>query len=400
MVNPNRTRLALAALALAAFVIGTSELVVVGVLDVIAGSLRVPVSTAGLLVTGYALGISLGGPVVAALTIRFGRRAVLRGSLAGYLAGNAVALGAVNFGMLLAARVVTGAIHGLFIGVASVVAAALVPPNRRGRAMSLMFGGIAVATVLGVPLGTLLGRALGWRATFLGIVVLGVLALLGTLLAVPPVAESASGGLAAQARFAFAPRVLAMLAVSVLLVGGQFTAFTYLTPFLLRVTGVPDGLVSVFLLVYGLACLAGTLVGGRLADRGPSATLIAANLVLAGALGALYLAGTVPVLTAALLAVWGFAGLGLVPSFQLRVISLAGRGADLAATLGASSVNAGIALGAAAGGWTVAGHGPHATVLVGAILCAVTLPATVASRFLAVPVSSPLPTPETAPAPR
>lgn len=311
-----------------------------------------------------------------------GRRVLLVSALAAFAAGNVVTAAAVNYGMLLAARVVTGAVQGLFIGVASVVAAGLVPPDRRGQAMSMVFGGIAVSTVLGVPLGTVLGRALGWRAAFVAIVALTGLALVCTVVFVPAVDGQPPPRFAEQARAAFAPPVLAVLGVGLLLIGGQFTAFTYLSPYLQQVTGIPGGAVSGFLLIYGIASAVGTFAGGRLADRSAALTLVGANALLIAALGVLYVVGSIPVLVALALAAWGLIGFGLVPSLQLRVISLAGPGGDLAATLGASAVNLGIAAGAFAGGLVVAGPGVYAVVLTGMVIVAVALPASWASRGL------------------
>jgi DHA1 family inner membrane transport protein len=383
-----RSNLALAILGLGAFVVGTAELVIVGILNLIAEDMQVSISTAGQLVTAYALGISLGGPLLTALTIRFGRRFLLCLSLVIYIAGNLLAVLAVNFGMLVAARIVTGSIHGLFIGVAFMVAASLVPPERQGQAMSMVFGGIAVSTVLGVPLGTLIGQALSWQAAFVGIVVLGVIALVLTLAFIPAVRSGGAGGFTAQARAAFAPRVLAMLGVGFLLLGGQFTALTYLSPYLEDVTGISGEMVSVFLLAFGIATAVGTFVGGKAADRSATTTLIVANILLVIALGVLYLVGATPVLVALTLGAWGLVGFGLVPSLQLRVITLAGAGGDLAATLGASAVNAGIATGAIVGGWAVASQSVKAAVVSGLVICAVALPATWAARLLKVPAAA------------
>jgi DHA1 family inner membrane transport protein len=384
-----RSTAALVALALGSFVIGTAELVIVGILNLVADDLSVSVSTAGQLVTAYAIGISVGGPIVTALTIRFGRRTLLWVSLVVYIAGNLFAVLAVGFGALLAARLVTGSIHGLFIGVASSIAAALVPPNKRGQAMGMVFGGIAVATVLGVPLGTLIGQSMGWRAAFVGIVVLGAVALVATLLMVPPVRSEAPTGLGAQARSAFAPGVVATLAVGFLLLGGQFAVLTYLAPYLEQVTGITGSLISVFLLAYGVASAVGTFFGGRFADRSATRTLVVANALLIVALGGLLLFGASPVLAAVALGLWGLVGFGLVPSLQLRVITLAGPGGDLAATLGASAVNAGIAVGAAGGGLALASGGPDAVVLTGLVVCALVLPATWAVGLFKAPGAAP-----------
>jgi MFS transporter, DHA1 family, inner membrane transport protein len=387
MTTPARTRsnLALFALALGSFTIGTAELLIVGILNIVAKGTGVSISTAGLLVTGYALGIAIGGPLVTALTIRLGRRLMLLLALGVYIAGNVVAATAADFGMLVTARIVTGSIHGLFIGVASAVAASLVPPDHRGRAMSMVFGGIAVSAVAGVPLGTLIGQAMGWRAAFVAVAILGAAALVSTLLLVPVTTDGGAGGVADQARSAFAPRVLAMLAVGFLLMGSQFTAFTYLTPFIQRVTGISGTLISAFVLAFGLASAAGTFAGGRFADRSASGTLTIANAWLILSLALLYVAGRIPALAIVALIAWGLPGFGLIPALQLRIISLAGPGADLAATLGASAVNAGIAVGAVVGGWVVSAYGVRSVALAALILCAIALPATIATRWLRVP---------------
>jgi DHA1 family inner membrane transport protein len=381
----SRTNLALAALFLGAFVVGSAELVVVGVLNNIATDLRVSISTAGTLVSSYALGIAVGGPVLNAVSIRFGRRVMLWLSLAGYTLGNVLAVTAVNFGMLLVARVITGALHGLFIGVAFAVAAALVRPERMGWAISIVFGGIAVSTALGVPLGTLIGQEFGWRATFTALVILGVATLVVALLFIPPVPKNGVGGFTAQARHALAPRVLALLGVGFLLLGGQFATLTYLTVFLLDVTHISAGVISVFLLAYGVANAVGTFAGGWAADRSATKTLVAANVLLVVALGMLYLVGSMPILVAVALALWGLVGFGLVPSLQYRIVSLAGRGRDFAATLPASAVTLGIAVGAILGGWAVANHGPSGAVAAGLVICAVALPAVVATSWLKAP---------------
>lgn len=383
-----RANLALAALFLGAFVVGSAELVVVGILNILARDLGVSVGTAGTLVTAYALGIAVGGPVLGALSVRFGRRLLLAVSLTIYVLGNVVAVVAVDFGLLLVARIVTGLMHGLFVGVALAVAAGLVPPERAGRAISVVLGGIAVSTVLGVPLGTFIGQAMGWRAAFVAVVVLGIVALVSVVVFVPPVENAGAGGFAAQARHALAPRVLVVLGVGFLLMGGQFAALTYLAPFLEGITGISGGLIGVFLLAYGITNAVGTFVGGWAADRDATATLVACNVALIFALGALYLVGSAPILVVLALGLWGLVGFGLVPSLQYRAVALAGPGRDLAAILPASAVNAGIAAGALGGGWAVANIGASAPFLVGTVICAVVLPATWATRFFKAPAVS------------
>ncbi len=380
MTAPTGARAALFALALSAFVFGTAEFVVVGVLDLVARDLAVPVDSAGQLVMAYALGIAIGGPIVTALTTRLERRLVLALSLALFVVSNIVVIVSHQSGLLVFARFVPGAMHGLFVGAASVVAASLVPAGQRGQAMAMVFGGVAVATVLGVPLGSWVAQAMGWRAVFVGIVALGALAWAATLAVVPRRESGPTIGIMAQARAALAPRVLALLAVAALLMGGQFSVFTYIAPYLKQVTGATDKSIAFYLLVYGAASAVGMFAGGRLADRNPGATMVLANVLLLAVLGALYFFGSVPFMAALILAAWGVIGFGMVPAIQLRVVGLAGCGGDLAASLSASAINAGVAAGSLIGGWALARFDVSAVVLLGLALCALALPATWVTR--------------------
>ncbi len=354
----------------------------VGVLDVVSRDLGVSISVAGYLVMAYALGISIGAPIVMAVTTRLGRRLLLIGTLGVFTAATVITVVASDLNVLLVVRFVSGTTHGLFVGVASVVAVTLVPPASQGRAMSMIFGGIAVATVLGVPLGVLVAQLAGWRAVFAGVAALGVIVFLATIVLVPTSMSRGASGFLAQARGALAPRVLLMLLVGAMLLGGQFAAFTYLVPYLQDVTQVPPELISVFLLIYGMASAVGAYVGGRFADRSASRTLIGANLLLVPALGLLYFYGDRLVIAGFVLAAWGVIGFGLVPALQLRVISLAGCGRDLAATLSASAVNAGIAVGSLLGGQMLERHGVSSVVLVSIAISALAAPLTWGTQFL------------------
>jgi DHA1 family inner membrane transport protein len=279
--------------------------------------------------------------------------------------------------LFLTTRFAAGALHGLFIGVAFAVAGALVPPERTGRAIGIVLGGISVSTALGVPLGTLVGQAMGWRAGFAGVALLGLGALLALLRVVPAVAVSGGGRASVQARHAFAPRVLAVLGTGLLILGGQYSVLTYITPFLQERTGVSSAAVSAFLLAYGVATAVGVFAGGWAADRSATRALVLGNAALVVALGLLHLVAAIPVLV-----VWGVVGMGLVPSLQYRVLELAGPGRDLAATLPASALNAGIALGALAGGWTLDAFGAGGPLITGLVVTAVALPAAWATSAL------------------
>lgn len=371
---PPAHRAPLGVLGLSAFVVGTAEFVAVGVLDRIADGLNVSVTAVGLLVTAYALGVCVGGPSLTALTIRVPRRLLLCCALAVYAAANALAALAASFAVLVVVRAVAGAVHGLFVGVASAAAASLVGPERKGRAVAVVFGGIAAANLLGVPLATYAGHVLSWQSVFAGIAVLACVALGLTLAVVPQVENSGQGELRAQTRYLLTAPPLLALFTAVLLFCGQFTVFTLLGTYLQEVTGISGSAVGGYLLVFGAAGTVGTLAGGRFADRDAGTTLRVAGVVLAADLAVLYAVGSEPVAVAACLAVFGLFGFGLAPALQLRTIELAGPAGDLASTLGASAGNAGIAAGSAIAGWYGARYGVTGLPLAGAAICTLTLP--------------------------
>lgn len=379
---------ALATLFLGAFVMGSAELMIVGVLPQVAQDLKVSISTAGTLVTAYALGMCLGGPLLTALSIGWSRLAALRFALTGYLLGTALILIAPDFPIVFLARGITGALQGLFIGVAFAIGRSLVPPERMGRAIGAIIGGVAVSAAIGVPVGTWIGQSWGWREAFASVLVLGVCALVAAIMFVPKVTTTRSSGLLSQARYAFAPRVILVLLVGFLIMGGQFAALTYLAPFLASVTGIAGSTIGTFLMVYGAATTVGAFAGGRAADRSASGTLLIANILLVGALVGLYSMGEQPLLVAIGLALWGVIGFGLVPSLQYRVVSLAGPGADLASTLPASAVNAGIAIGALLGGRALAEYGAEGAIIGGACMCALAAPLTWATMYLKPPTAA------------
>ncbi len=395
---PSAHRAALGVLGLSAFVVGTAEFVAVGVLDRIADGLHVSVTNVGLLVTAYALGVCVGGPSLTALTIRVPRRLLLCCALAVYAAANALAALAGSFAVLVAARAVAGAVHGLFVGVASTsrryggtglglaisrglfvgvasaAAASLVGTERKGRAVAVVFGGIAAANLLGVPLATYAGHVMPWQSVFAGIAVLACVALCLTLAVLPQVENSGQGELRAQTRYVLTAPPLLALFTAVLLFCGQFTVFTLLGTYLQKVTGVSGSAVGGYLLVFGAAGTVGTLAGGRFADRDAGTTLRVAGVVLAADLAVLYAVGSEPAAVAVCLAVFGLFGFGLAPALQLRTIELAGPAGDLASTLGASAGNAGIAAGSAMAGWYGARYGVTGLPLAGAAICTLTLP--------------------------
>ncbi|TMQ91397.1 MFS transporter [Actinomadura soli] len=399
-LSRRRTNLALATLFLGMFVLGSAELLVVGVLNLIAADLGVSIPAAGVLVTANALGLAIGGPILTALTIRLDKRAVLLGTVLLFMLANLVPVLTADYGLFVAARTVAGALQGLFIAAGFVVGMSVVPPERMGRAISVVVSGVAVSAALGVPLGTLVGQELGWRGSFAAVVALSAAVLIAALTLVPSV-PGAAGGAGGQARYAFAPRVLALLALNFLVFAGLFAALTYIVPFLERVTGISGALISVFLLAFGVATAVGSFGGGRFADANAARTLTVATIGAALSLLALYLVGSVAILVALVLLAWGVFSFGMVPSLQYRVVSLAGPGGALASSLPASAANVGIAFGSAAGGMAIGGSTASAAVITGLVIAVLTVPVAWATGFLKPPVieEPDRPAPTTRPAP-
>ncbi|WP_218004980.1 MFS transporter [Actinomadura macra] len=375
----------MATLFLGMFVLGSSELLVVGLLNLIAADLEVSIPTAGVLVTAYALGLAIGGPILTALTIKVNKRTILVGTVVLVILLTLVPVLTSSFGLFVVVRTSIGALHGLFVAVGFVLAMSIVPPERMGRAISVVVSGLFVSTAFGVPLGTLVGQVLGWRGSFTAVAVLGVVALIATLALIPSM-PSTGGGAGSQARYAFAPRVLAALAVNVVAFAAVYSALTYIVPFLEDVTGISGALISLFLLAYGVATAVGSFAGGRFADQNAARTLIVGAVGVAVSLLVLYLAGTIAVLVALALLAFGLFAMGMVPSMQYRVVSLAGPGGQLASSLPASAANVGIALGAYSGGVALGAFTASSAVITGLVIAVIAIPVAWAASLLTPPV--------------
>jgi DHA1 family inner membrane transport protein len=364
-LDKRRTDIVLATLFFGVFVLGCAELLVVGMLDLISTDLDISIPTAGTLVTAYALGMAIGGPLLTALTIKLPRRAVLAGALVVFILANLAPVLIAEYGLFVVARAIDGAAQGLFVAVAFGVGTAIVPAERAGRAISIIISGVAVSAAVGVPLGTAVGQSLGWRGSFIAIVVFSAIVLVATMAIVPPVdSTDEAGGAAGQAKYAFAPRVLAVLVLNFLVFTSLYAALTYIVPFLREVTGVTGVMISVFLFAYGLANAVGSFSGGRFADRNAAGTLIVGTAGTAAAMLVLFFVGGSPILVAIMMLVWGLFAFIMVPSLQLRVVSLAGPGGELAQSLPASAVNVGVAVGPIVGG-AVLSTSTSAPMLVG-----------------------------------
>ncbi|MBU7572496.1 MAG: MFS transporter [Hydrogenophaga sp.] len=366
--------LALLALTISAFAIGTTEFVIVGLIPTIAADLGVSLPSAGLLVSLYALGVAVGAPVLTALTGKLPRKTLLLSLMALFTVGNLLAWLSPGYETLIAARVLTGLAHGVFFSIGSTIATGLVPKEKAASAIATMFSGLTVALVTGVPLGTFIGQHFGWRATFLAVAALGVIAIVGSLLFVPrKLAHSQPASLLQQLAVLRQPRLLLVYAMTAVGYGGTFVAFTYLAPMLQQVTGFQASAVGGVMLAYGLSVAVGNIWGGRLADRrGPIPALKLIFSLLALVLLVLTFTAANPWLMVLTVLAWGAVAFGNVAGLQVYVVQQAERFApraiDVASGLNIAAFNLGIALGAWGGGWIVDGIGLRHTPWIGALV--------------------------------
>ena len=362
---------ALLALALCAFSIGTTELVIVGLLPEVSGDLGVSIPTAGLLVTGYALGVVFGGPVLTAATIKLPKKALLLALMGIFIAGNVLAALAPGYAVLMVGRIVSSLAHGAFFGVAIAVTADLVPTEKRGAAIGLVVTGLTVSTMTGVPLGTLLGQQLGWEAAFWMVAALGTAGALGIALVVPADRDGSPPNLRAELAALARPQVLLSLAMTAVGFGGVFTVFTYIAPLLRDVGEFSPGAVSALLVLIGVGSVLGTLVGGNLADWRLNLTLGGSFAALAVVLFAFVFTIHSQVLAVLTVFAFGVAGYAAMPGLQVRILQKAGDAPTLSATATASAFNVGNAGGAFLGGAVIeAGLGLEAVNWAGALVAA------------------------------
>ncbi len=377
--------IALLALTAGAFGIGTTEFVIMGLLMQVSTDLQVSITAAGLLISGYALGVAVGAPVLTIATRKLPRKTVLLALMAIFTLGNLACALAPNYDMLMAARVVTSLAHGTFFGVGSVVATGLVAPERRASAIAIMFTGLTAATLLGVPFGAWLGLQFGWRAAFWAVTLIGVLALAVLALFVPRVkGEAQPAPLREELSVLARPQVLLGLAMTVLGFAGVFVVFTYIQPLLTQLTGLSESAVSPILLVFGGGLAVGNILGGRLADRAPMAAILGTLAVLAVVLGAMQFTIGTPFTAVVFVGLLGVASFATVAPMQLRVLEKAsGAGQNLASSLNIAAFNLGNALGAWVGGMVI-DHGPGLRALgwVAALLTLVGLAIALWSRSL------------------
>nr|WP_057928678.1 MFS transporter [Burkholderia ambifaria] len=367
------------ALALSAFAIGTTEFVIMGILPDVAQSLSVSIPSAGLLVSGYALGVAVGAPLLAVLTSRMPRKWALLLLMGIFIVGNILCAVAPGYTSLMIARVVTSFAHGSFFGIGSVVAASLVPQDKRASAVALMFTGLALANVLGVPLGTFIGQMLGWRAAFWSVAGAGVLAALALVMLVPTTHEAQSASLAHEVGVLKHPQVWLALLMTVLGFGGMFVVFTYITPVLEQMSGFAPSGVTKILVLFGIGLAIGNALGGKLADRGVMRALMGVFVVLVAIMVVFSRTMHHPVASAMTIFIWGVASFATVPGLQMRVLSKAASAPNLASTLNIGAFNVGNAMGAWLGGMALS-HGQALDTLP-LVAAAVTLLAIAVTAF-------------------
>ena len=339
----------LMALAVAAFGIGTSEFIIMGLLPDLANDFHVSIPRAGVLVTGYALSVTIGAPIVAIATAKLERKLALLLLMGIFILGNLACALAPSYNLLFSARVLTALCHGAFFGIGSVVATNLVPRRQRSQAIALMFSGLTLANVLGVPAGTALGQAYGWRAAFWAIVPIGIAAAAAVFFLVPS-QPAGSGGLLHEFRVLRKPQVLLVLAMSVLSSASLFCVFTYIAPTLEAVTLVSPHTVTLTLLLFGIGITIGNLLGGTLSDWRPMPFLLCSLVTLIASLIALYFAEPYVVPAIAMILIWGAIQFAAGAPLQSRIVDQASTAPNLASTLNQGAFNFGNATGASLGG--------------------------------------------------
>ncbi|WP_025783452.1 MFS transporter [Sporosarcina sp. D27] len=386
-IDQKRSRFALLALAVSAFAIGTTEFVSVGLLPLIAEDLDISVKTAGLTVSLYAVGVMLGAPILTMLTTRIPRKSLLIWIMVVFIIGNSIAACATSVSVLLFARIISAFSHGVFMSIGSTIAADLVPENRRASAISIMFSGLTVATITGVPFGTFIGQQFGWRFAFVVIVIIGVVGLVSNSILVPTnLRSSAKTTIKDQAKLLTNSRLLLVFVITALGYGGTFVVFTYLSPLLQEVTGFDQASIVMILLVYGIAIAIGNTIGGKLSNQNPIGSLF--YMFIAQAIILLLLTFTAPFKVAGLVTIlfMGLFAFMNVPGLQVYVVMLAQRfvptAVDVASSINIAAFNAGIAIGSYLGGVVTASIGIIHTPWIGAVMVMIASVLTGISRMI------------------
>ncbi len=345
--------LALLVLALSSFAIGTTEFVIMGLLPEVAADLSVTIPQAGWLVTGYALAVALGAPIMAVSTAKLKRRSTLIMLMAFFIAGNLLCAIAPNYWVLMIARIVTALCHGAFFGIGSVVAANLVSEDRKARAVALMFTGLTLANVLGVPTGTAIGQAFGWRSTFWVVTAIGVVTIAGLIAILPRDKQETQSSILREIAALKNVRLWMALSVTVFFAASMFTLFTYIAPLLRNVTGIsPEGVTWTLFLI-GIGLTVGNLIGGKLADWRLGATLVSVSAVIALTSAVFFYTSRFVIPAEITLFLWAAATFAAVPALQVGVVGFGKDAPNLVSTINIGAFNTGNALGAWVGGMVI-----------------------------------------------
>ncbi|MBG9541565.1 MFS sugar transporter [Cytobacillus firmus] len=364
---------ALLALAISAFGIGTTEFVPVGLLSAISGDLGISITLAGLLISGYAMGVAIGAPILTALTSKMNRKSLLMSLMVLFIIGNSVAAMSSSFTFLLAARFITAFSHGIFFSIGSTIAADLVPENKRASAIAFMFTGSTVATVTGVPLGTFIGQIFGWRATFWGVALLGIIGIIASAFLIPSdLKQAPASKFSEQLKILNSGKLLLAFSITALGYGGTFVSFTYLTPLLEDVTGFSAKWGSIILLVYGVAVAIGNVFGGKASDKDPLKALFWMFTLQAIILGLLTFAAPFKIFGLIAIFLMGLFAFMNVPGLQILVVNLAEKyvpsAVNVASALNIAAFNIGIAIGSFTGGLIVDSIGLIHTPWIGGVM--------------------------------
>ncbi|WP_042200568.1 MFS transporter [Paenibacillus camerounensis] len=352
-----RFPLSLLCLTLGAFAIGMTEFIIMGLLPNVASYLGVTIPQAGQLITSYALGVAIGAPILTIFTHKLPQKKLLVILMGIFILGNAVSVIAPTYLLLIIARVLTAFAHGTFLGVGTIIAARLVPPDKRAGAVSVVLAGLTVANIIGVPFGTFIGQQLGWRASFGAITVLGIISLFGIIRFIPVIIQQETANLREQVRGLLNPQVLLILLTGALGCGSLFALFTYITPMLQGITGFREQSVTWILVLFGVGVTLGNIAGGKLADWKLMPSLMVNFAVLAVVISTLTVTMSHPVLAVSNIFLWGIAAFGIMPGIQLRIMNLAHKAPLLATTSSHSALNLGNAAGAYLGGVAISSFG-------------------------------------------
>lgn len=346
---------ALWTLVIGAFSIGMTEFIIMGLLPDVAADVHSSISAAGQLITGYALGVAIGGPILVLITCKMAKKNLLILLMCFFCIGNVFAAFAQNYGLLLMARLITSLAHGTFFGVGAIMAANLVEQSRRASAMALMFTGLTVSNVVGVPFGTFIGQQWGWRSSFIIIALIGVISLLGIICLVPKDNKQEDKS-SIKKELAVLKRgdIWLALLVAMFSFGSVFALFTYITPILTKVTGYSEHSVSFLLVIFGVGVTIGNILGGKLADWNINRALLLSLIVFLSFFVVLYFVQFSEILMVPGVLVFGILAFSLVPMLQFRILDLSSDAPTLASTLNQSAMNLGNAGGAFIGGISIA----------------------------------------------